>query len=111
MLDARVRSKAGEVVLIVAGKIDLSTVAEFEAAMRSAGGAKSTLVVDLSGVSYMDSSGLRVLIAASNFRGPQRKIHLRGASDQVRRLLALTRLDTSIIFDDGVSETAEEAMP
>jgi anti-sigma B factor antagonist len=52
---------ADQAVLSVSGEIDIATVGEFASAAREqlAGG---PLLIDLHGVSFMDSSGLRALI-------------------------------------------------
>ena len=43
------------------GDIDLSNAEALEAALRDAGGLAPTIVVDLTGVGYMDSCGVRLL--------------------------------------------------
>jgi anti-anti-sigma factor len=45
----------------VSGEIDMATVPELEAALRACDG---SVCVDLSGVTFMDSSGLAVLLRA-----------------------------------------------
>ena len=59
----------GEAVLIAAvGDIDLATAEEFAAALRSRAETADGIVLDLRGVQFIDSSGLRViLIAAQDF--------------------------------------------
>jgi anti-sigma B factor antagonist len=51
-----------QAVLSVSGEIDIATVGEFAAAAREQLAA-GTLLLDLHGVTFMDSSGLRALIA------------------------------------------------
>jgi anti-anti-sigma regulatory factor len=69
-----------------------------EARVRAAGGGR--LVVDLSGTRRVDSAGLGVLILlhrwASELRQP---ICLRGASEELRFLLVLTRFDDRFEFE------------
>jgi anti-anti-sigma factor len=91
---------AGEVVLIVSGEIDLLSAPEFEAALLAADHTESALVVDLSGISYLDSTGLRVLMVFNQKRGAGRQVHVRAASEQVRKVMALTGLDTSTTIAD-----------
>jgi anti-sigma B factor antagonist len=69
-------------------------------------GQSAKIVLDLGEVSYMDSSGLSVLVglyvSARNAGGALKLARLQGA---VRELLGLTRLDTVI----GIFPTAEAA--
>ncbi len=53
------------VVVAPEGDIDIARVAEFRAALSRAAGAP-TVVVDLSGVSFIDSSGLGALVELDN---------------------------------------------
>lgn len=53
----------GDVVLSVQGDVDLATAPELEVALeRALEGAARRLVVDLRGVSFLDSTGLAVLL-------------------------------------------------
>jgi anti-sigma B factor antagonist len=60
-------SDADWAVLAVAGEIDLATVPELERAIKAIldDGSSSNLMLDLSDTSFMDSTGLRVLIMTS----------------------------------------------
>lgn len=49
-------------VITVAGRVDTTTAPELEAGLKLEGG--ETLVLDLSGVPYMSSAGLRCLLSA-----------------------------------------------
>ena len=66
----------GVTVAIVEGEVDLAVAervaAELEAAPRTDG---SGLVVDLSGVSYLDSSGVHLLFKLANRRHSNRRHH------------------------------------
>jgi anti-anti-sigma regulatory factor len=76
----------------------LAALAEVEARLGAAPG--SRLVVDLSGTTRVDSAGLGALIMlqqrASELRHP---VCLRGASEELRFLLVLTRLDDRFEFE------------
>lgn len=86
--------------LRVAGEVDLSTVAIFdEAISASVENAHDPLRIDLSGVTFMDSSGLNALIRARNTleeRGV--KLVISGVSDQVRHLLEISGLATAFVI-------------
>lgn len=62
------------------------------------------LIVDLSETRRIDSTGLGVLVAVQA-RAAERKMQicLRGASEEVRLLLLLTRLEDRFVIENGVA--------
>jgi len=50
----------------VAGEVDISTVAELRRQVRAACRGRGTVLLDLADVGFMDSSGLHVLLEASD---------------------------------------------
>ncbi|MHA3702596.1 STAS domain-containing protein [Jatrophihabitans sp. YIM 134969] len=92
----------GAVVIAVAGDLDIATAdhlfRDAHEALRSREG--STLVLDLSGVSFLDSSGIGTLVELRNVAtdtGGQ--LVLRRPSARTRRLLEITALDTVFTID------------
>jgi anti-sigma B factor antagonist len=83
-------------VLAPSGEVDLATApAVRERLNELADGGARHLVVDLARVSFLDSIGLGVLVAAYRRwrdRDPPGSLRLAGASDPVARVLALTGL-------------------
>lgn len=70
----------------VAGEIDAHTAPELAAALAAESG-RDELVVDLSGVEFVDSSGLRALLEEHHTRtGDGRRLVLRRPSGVVLRL-------------------------
>jgi stage II sporulation protein AA (anti-sigma F factor antagonist) len=92
--DARVR-------VAVAGEVDPATAPRLEAALDAAVATGRQVVVDLSEVSFMDSSGLRVLLAACQPADDPRDIVLANPSPTVKRLLEITGLDAQLPIEDG----------
>ena len=81
-------------VVALEGEIDLSATAEAERRIADAEAKEpGRLVIDLRGVTFMDSSGLRVLLTAHR-RAEQagRRFALVRGGDAVDRLLAVTGL-------------------
>lgn len=77
----------------VAGEIDASTAPTLDDALRSLPVADGSVVVDVSDVAFIDSSGLRVLISlASRADHAGRSVILERPSPAVRRLLEITGL-------------------
>lgn len=81
--------------LTLSGELDIATADQLTAELDSADPASgSRLVIDLSAVSFMDSTGLRVLIAANRAAevGEFELVVVTGDSP-ARRVLELTRMD------------------
>jgi anti-sigma B factor antagonist len=78
----------------VAGDIDAATAPQLTAAFAADSGTpRSRIVLDLSEVTFMDSSGLRVLIDLSGREGTDTVV-LRNVTRQVARLIEITGLDS-----------------
>jgi anti-sigma B factor antagonist len=101
-------SADGAVVLSPQGDVDLARSPALRQALRQAQTAKpSRLIVDLSGVDYMDSSGVATLVEALQIaRRGSTKMVLCGLKDRVRSIFEIARLDT--VF--SIAGTREEAM-
>lgn len=94
------RPRTGAAVLAVVGEIDTHTAPPLEQALRDllADIGPTTLVIDLTGVTFMASSGLAVLIRGAH-RASERDLRLRlvPGSRAVRRPLEVTGSDQ--LFD------------
>ncbi len=76
-------------------RIDAAVALEFKDAMRvETDGATDTVVLDLSMVQFIDSSGLGAIVAAMKNLGSGRKMALAGLTPTVERVFQLTRMDT-----------------
>jgi anti-sigma B factor antagonist len=84
-----------QVVVRVKGELDLSTTPQLSAALDDAATATpSTVVLDLGGVSFIDSSALRVLVMAGrSLADGGRTLQIGPRSEMVARLLTMTSLD------------------
>ena len=84
----------GRRVITVRGEVDLATAPELEAGIRNAldGGTRS-VVLDLDGLTFIDSSGLRVLVSLKNdAESRQAALTLRNVPRHARRVLEVTGL-------------------
>ncbi|WP_336097767.1 STAS domain-containing protein [Roseovarius sp. CH_XMU1461] len=87
---------AGATVITVnAARIDASVAIQFKDAMRglTAGGA-GDVILDLSQVSFVDSSGLGAIVGAMKALEADRNMHLAGLTADVDKVFRLTRMDT-----------------
>jgi anti-sigma B factor antagonist len=91
--DVESKREGDSVTVAVAGEIDLSTADQLDDAIREAERTETNrIVVDLSGLSFVDSTGLGVLLEAikRNRRDGNRLSFVPSKHEAVTRLLALT---------------------
>jgi anti-anti-sigma factor len=100
-VECSVSDEGRSVCLRLDGEVDTNTAHRVEDAMSPALDPRCTrLVVDLADVSFMDSSGLRVLVVARNAlddRGAEMVIA--GVGDQLRRLFEISGLTSVFTFE------------
>jgi anti-sigma B factor antagonist len=96
------------VVVDVTGEIDLNSSLEFQQVLlRVLDKRPVRIVINLTEVSYMDSSGVASLVKLlSRVRKADSSLHLVGLQDRVRSVFEITRLDS--VFD--IRETEAEAL-
>lgn len=99
----------GDVAIVDAqGEVDVFTAPGLDAELDAlVSGGSSRLVVDLSGVAFLDSTGLGVLVKAlKRAREADGWLRLVVTGDRIRKIFEITGLDASIpIFD-----TAQDAI-
>ena len=88
-------SREGQKVLTLKGSLNIQTVFSFQTATRAETAPK--LILDFSGVPYVDSAGLGALVGAyvAAQRG-QRKLAVTGMNTQVKALIDMTHVGTLI---------------
>ena len=83
---------------ILAERIDAAVADDFSDVVRGAiAEGHSSIVLDMSAVNFMDSSGLGALVGCLRYLGPDRSMALTGIKKPVERLLKLTRVNR--VFD------------
>ena len=106
------RQLADTVIAAPVGRIDHQSAAEFEAALRplvaAAVACKGSLVLDFSGVDYISSVGLRVLmIAAKQMREHQGRLLVAALQAVVAEIFAISRFDriltVTATLDDAIA--------
>ncbi len=90
--------------LKLAGEIDAYTAPQLKEALLPLTKAEgTTVIVDLEGVNYMDSTGLGVFISAlKSTKEYNSDLRLVALQDRVRRLFEITGLDSIIYIDSTV---------
>jgi anti-sigma B factor antagonist len=90
------------IVLALHGELDLTSAPVFERELRTAESASPLrLVLDLSALDFMDSTGLRALLLARERAGGEgHTLMLRRGPRQVQRVLELTKTIDAFEFED-----------
>lgn len=91
----------GAVIVRVTGEIDLATSPRLRAALESATDQAEVIRVDMSGVTFLDSSGISVLVEAQQrlHESPNRLV-LHGVGDSIRRVLEISGLGSFFELSD-----------
>lgn len=89
-------------VLHVRGDLDMANADEFAAVLKDALSADSTLKLDLAGLTFIDASGLRVILHAAESRNGVGPLTLVNAA-RVAWLLEAAGMDdlTTIVLESG----------
>ncbi len=101
-LVTRVDIVDGAAVVSVTGDVDLVSAPHLREVMEEALGRSSHLIVDVGGMTFIDSSGLSVLVhvhrQAADAGG---SMTVRRPSPTLKRLLSITHLETVLVVDDA----------
>jgi len=106
---------SGSVVLRLRGELDMATAPRLRQAVQAALDADpltSTLTVDLGGISFIDSTGIGVLVAAA--RRAEKgdcSFVLRAPSPTVLKVLRITGLERSFTIETPVSDNSPLPAP
>lgn len=95
-LEVGTETAGSATVVDVAGELDLHTAGELDEALKAAAGAQP-LVVDLSRVDFMDSTGLSVIVSAvAAARDNGGSVRVITASDKITKVFTLTGVDQQV---------------
>ncbi|MGZ4173262.1 MAG: STAS domain-containing protein [Solirubrobacteraceae bacterium] len=98
-MNVTTRHEASRLVLSLQGELDLSTAPLLEQGLQDVDSV-SGITVDLSGLEFMDSTGLRaLLLAQEGARDRGQDFSLRRGPPAVQRVFELTRTDTQFSFE------------
>ena len=115
MIDVRINERNGRAIVSLTGELDISEVADVEKKLKAVEERRpELLVLDLRGLSFMDSSGLRVVLEADlRSRKDARRFALIPGPEPVHRVFLIALLDKRLEFIDDPStlEGAIEAGP
>lgn len=91
----------------LAGELDVATVPRLRTALAgSLARRPARLILDLTELDFCDSTGLALLVQTRNALPDTSELILHGATDQMRRLLRITCLDTTFTLTGPTADRA-----
>ncbi|CUH86741.1 Anti-anti-sigma-B factor [Phaeobacter sp. CECT 5382] len=89
------KADGAQIVTVNAERIDAAIAIQFKEDMRSeTESGPHRVILDLSAVQFIDSSGLGAIVAAMKQLGGGRRLDLAGPTPMVEKVFRLTRMDT-----------------
>ena len=106
ILELETRQREGLVQVVLRGELDLSTVEKVEQELRRLEGqGEKLLVLDLAELSFLDSTGLRLMVTADQrARQEGRRLAIVKGPASVHRVFTITKLDEQLDMVDDVTE-------
>ena len=91
------------VVRAMQDRIDAAGAIQFKDKMRElTQNSAPRVVLDMSRVAFLDSSGLGAVVAVLKALGPDRKLELSGLTATVQKVFRLTRMDSVFTIHDQI---------
>jgi anti-sigma B factor antagonist len=98
------------VIRVMDDRIDAASAIQFKERMREIVATPSLRVVlDMSNVGFLDSSGLGAVVAVMKALGPQRRLELSGLTTTVEKVFRLTRMDSVFTIHKSLLEDLRRA--
>ncbi len=103
-MDVTIETKASHTIVYVDGEVDLANAPELDLVLAETVAAKPVaIVVDLSAVTFMDSTGLGVLVRTlKRCQEGAIRLDLIVTNDRVLKVLAITGLDTVLPIHSSI---------
>jgi anti-sigma B factor antagonist len=103
-----VLSEVGDMTAVsVTGELDMATCPELDWALRNVSAETSSVVLDLRGLNFMDSTGLHVIITANErLRREGRQLLVVRGPAAIQRVFAVSGVDRALQLTDQPPEMA-----
>lgn len=105
--------KQGDLLLarVAQDRIDAACAIQFKDRMREISlEGQGRVVLDLSQVAFIDSSGLGAVVAVRKALGPERPLELLGLTPTVQKVFRLTRMDSIFTIHDRWNDGLRDAV-
>lgn len=107
-LDVTTEARDGVTLVVLGGELDIYTVASFRADLEQLDPASTLLVIDLTDVTLLDSSGLGALVSLLNrAREGEGQLGLICPHRRLRRVFEITGLRRAFVFGDDLDGVLE----
>jgi anti-sigma B factor antagonist len=77
-------------VLLLGGRLDTTTAPELETEIKTLPSTTTELILDLGGLEYLSSAGLRVILMAQKLMNIQGKMTVRNVNDTIMEVFEIT---------------------
>ncbi|PVH27894.1 STAS domain-containing protein [Pararhodobacter oceanensis] len=95
----------GLIITVHDTRVDAAVAIEFKEAVRTeAAGGTGKVILDLSQVTFLDSSGLGAVVAIMKLLGKERPLELAGLTPPVAKVFRLTRMDSVFTIHDSLPD-------
>lgn len=84
------KTEGGKVTISLAGRLDTTTASELEKAVDGVLDHATDLVFDMTGLEYISSAGLRVILKAQKAMNTKGSMKLTGVNDSVMEVFDIT---------------------
>lgn len=98
------QNDAGRLKLILQGEIDISSAPEFKTKLyEMIGEGEQDVALYCDGLSYIDSTGLGILVGAlKRVKNHQKGVYIFQLRDNIRKLFRITGLDKVFVLEEPV---------
>lgn len=103
LLEVTTDQTDGKARIALTGELDIASAPDAEAAFErlETAGAPAVIVLDLRQLEFIDSTGLRAVVAAdARAREQDRRLEIVRGTDAVHRIFSVTGLDERLVFVD-----------
>jgi anti-sigma B factor antagonist len=96
------------IITVNEARIDASAAIHFKDNMRAlTDGGPPHVVLNLEGVTFVDSSGLGAIVASKKQLGPDQQLDLAGLTPDVAKVFRLTRMDSVFVIHGSIRDVAQ----
>jgi anti-sigma B factor antagonist len=100
--EVRIERAEGHAHVALSGELDIASAERFERELAAIEDESTTIVLDLRNLEFIDSTGLRAMVAADErARGAGRRLVVVRGGKAVERVLSLTQLDERLELVDS----------
>ncbi len=84
------KKNGSKLIMALQGRLDTTTAPELEAALKPALNGVTSLILDLAGLEYISSAGLRVLLSAQKVMNRQGEMKVAHANEAIMEIFEVT---------------------